>query len=109
MATLAVQSSAQTGTALTFNATAGGGDQFLNDGDVILIVNNGSGGALTVTFDPGGLPGGLTLADVTGTVDNGDIEAFGPFPGGLYNDSSGYVQVSWSTTTSVTAAVLSVK
>lgn len=109
MATLAVQSSAQDGTALTLNSVAGGGDQFLNDGDTIMIVTNGSGGSLTVTLPPGGTPGGLTLSDVTGTVADGATEAFGPFPPSLYNDSSGYVQVTWSATTSVTAAILSVK
>jgi hypothetical protein len=83
-------------------------DTFENDGQTFLDVNNGGGGATTVTFtDVGSIsPVSATtfVPNVAGTVAAGARRRFGPFPTGRFNDpATGRVTVAFSPTTSVTA------
>lgn len=84
------------------------GNTFVNTGVERLIVINGSGGSLTVTV---ALPtssrslGGLVTTK-TYTVGAGKTAILGPFDPGTFNQSTGVVNVDWSTGTSVTAAVV---
>lgn len=110
MATLTVATIAEAGVALSAVAAAGGGDQFINAGDArtFLYVNNGGGSSITVTITAqvasASVPGKglMTKANGGGSVTNGTAKLFGPFPAEMFNDASGYVQVTYSGVTSVT-------
>lgn len=108
MANYVAQSPTLAGLNPTFNAAAGGGDSFDNNGKQLVEFVNGSGGALTVTFD-------APNADNYGIIDNVHDNAisvpaagrriFGPFPTGRFNDANGRVQMTYSGVTSLTFAV----
>lgn len=105
MATLTVQPTPISGDAgLTLASAAGGGDVFTNNGRTFLLVNNGSGSQITVTFTTPQTVQGLAVADAAITVDNGDIGIAGPFDPTVFNNSSNQVAVAYSDATSVTVA-----
>ena len=90
-------------------AAAAGGDHFTNDGRKIFIVDNTSGGALTVTFDsPNADNFGVINAahDIVQSVPAGETHYFGPFNKGRFNDGSGFVQVTYSSETGLNIGVL---
>lgn len=109
MATLSVQNVAVTGLSNpTFSAAAGGGDDFANDGaKTFVYFKNGSGGAITVTFDDTGSasPSGAKAfnADVDVTVPAGGESCIGPFPQSRFGSSVG---MTYSGVTSLTVAAL---
>ena len=120
MATLTVATAAEAGVA-TADASAtsincsSGGDEFVNTGEELVIINNGSGGALTVTFaktsdtdiiDP--VVGKVTKANVATAVGAGKTVAFGPFPIGGFNDANSKVQITYSGVTSLTIDVVKI-
>lgn len=105
MGTYTVQAIVDEGVVPTANAVAAS-DTFINDGNTFLIVDNGSGGSITVTITTTKTVEGLALADQVVTIANGAEKAIGPFPKDVYNDSSGLVTVGYSGTTSVTAKCL---
>lgn len=110
MATLTVHRSSPAGVVFSPASAAGGGDQFPNDGETILHVANGGGAPVTVTITPQNtLPGGLSLANVGGSVTNGTAKTFGPFPAEYFNNSSGRAVVTYSDVTSVTVLPISSK
>lgn len=84
---------------------ASNGNQFANDGRTRLYVKNGSGSPLTVTYNiPStirSLSGAITT--ITKTVAAGKVAVLGPFNPALFNQTTGYVQVSWSAGTTITA------
>lgn len=91
---------------------AAASDSFDNNGDVMLLVRNASGSAVTVTIDAPGAanpyPSGKQFdadVDVSVPATTGE-RLIGPFPPARFNDSSGRVQLSWSATTSVTWAAV---
>ena len=88
-------------------AAVNSSDKFLNDGSTILRVINGSGSSITVTIDAQSL-GGVSFSDPTVTVAAGATKYIGPFRADIFNDSSGYVNVSYSATTTVTAEAIQV-
>jgi len=89
------------------NASADG-NKFTNDGRIILRVFNDNGSAITVTVQTPGMVDGLSIADRTVSVANGDTKYIGPFPPGIYNQSDGMVYVDFSAVTDVTVAALRV-
>lgn len=109
MATLTVQVPGEDG-GITFASAAGGGDVFPNDGKTYVAVTNGSGGSITVTITAQTTStskdgfGPVTKADGGGSVADGATDIFGPFPSGAFNNSSGQVEVEYSSATSVTVA-----
>lgn len=105
MATITAVVASPTGTAYTTTA-ASSNDKFLNTGREVLLVTNGGGGSINVTFTPGGTPGGLALATVVVAVANGASKLIGPFNPAYWNDGSGFVNYAFSGTTSVTEAVI---
>jgi len=107
MGTYTVQSVSRDGVTPTENAVAAS-DEFSNDGHTILIVENGSGGSLTVTITTPGTVDSQAIADRTVTVADGTKKAIGPFTRSVYNDSDGNVTVGYSATSSVTAMALSI-
>lgn len=106
MATLTATTAAVAGTTFTPASAAGGGDKFLNYGNERLYIKNGGGGSITLTITPGGTPGGLTITPVTVTVAAGAEKIVGPFNPQYFNDSSGYVNLTYSGVSSVTVAVI---
>jgi hypothetical protein len=81
------------------------GESCANNGNLFLHVKDTGGGACTVTVTTPGTVDGLAITDLTVVVPptTGD-RMIGPFPTGLYNDSSGNITVGYSTGTGVTAA-----
>lgn len=115
MATFSVESVDEDGLAATYNSAAAGGDQFANDGQVILHIKNTNGSARTVTvtaqntsYNKPGM-GSLTKANASVSVPATTGERFlGPFPTDAFNDSNGNCQISYTAETGVTVAVLKV-
>ena len=112
MAALSIQTIAETGTAVTLASAAGGGDTFANDGNTFVIVTNGSGSSINVTFTvvngtfTSKQTGILTKSDNVVAVGAGATRYIGPFPTGVYNSTSGTVAVSYSSATSVTVGAI---
>lgn len=101
MATLAVQTVTTAGLEATYASAAGGGDQFSNDGTVVLHVKNGSGGDITVTVASQVACSQGSTHNTAIVVTAGEDRFIGPFPE-RYNDASGMVQLTYSGVTSLT-------
>jgi hypothetical protein len=89
-------------------ACAGGGDTFLNTGKEFIEIANGDSTPTTVTiaWGVGGTIDGITPTARTVSVTNATSKRIGPFPPSLYNDANGYVSVTYSKVTSLTAQVV---
>jgi len=87
-----------------------GGDSFPNNGHTVFVVDNGSGGAITVTFDDPNTPNPGNASqfnpDVAVSVPAGERRTIGPFPPFRFNDANGRVKVSYSGVTSLTVMAL---
>lgn len=83
-------------------AAGAGGDTFVNDGVTMLLVKNGSGASINVTFAYGQTVDGQTVPGKVVAVGAGVTTLIGPFPSNLFTDSNGNVAVSYSAVTSVT-------
>jgi hypothetical protein len=121
MATRTPEQSIEAGTQITFHATSSGGDDFANSGKEIILINNASGSAVTVTveahLDTADVSstniedtsyGTLTKANVAKSCATGQITSIGPFKPAGFNDSSGKVNITYSATTSVTIGFVQV-
>lgn len=110
MATLTIQTAAIAGTALTLSAAAGGGDQFANSGNERVLIKNGSGAPITITFDsPTTCSFGANAAaahDLAVVVAAGAETLVGPLATDRFNDANGNVQITYSGVTSLTVAVV---
>jgi hypothetical protein len=105
MATLTVQNVSRSGLRVdnALVAANGGGDQFLPDKDTYLEVNNGSGGAITVTIATPGTVAGLAVADVAVSVPAGQRYRIGPFPAEHFaQPDDGLADITYSGVTSLT-------
>lgn len=102
MATLAVQTATTAGLEATYASAAGGGDQFSNDGTVILHVKNGSGGDITMTIASQVSCSQGSTHNTTCVITAGEERFAGPFPTDRYNDANGMVQLTYSGVTSLT-------
>ena len=78
------------------------GDEFVNDGSIMLHVVNGGAGQTVLTFASVGTIDGLDKADLISTIEAGVVKFIGPFPVGSFNDAAGKVQVAYSVVTSLT-------
>lgn len=110
MANLAYQQAKVAGTALAFAAASAGGDAVPAADDGILLVNNASGAAVTVTVVvPGNTQWGQAQPDIAVPVAAGSIAAIGPLPFDLADRTTdGLVHVTYSATASVTVAAVTV-
>lgn len=108
MATLTPEQVSLTGLDATQNAATGGGDEFLNNGNIILRVENGSGAPITVTVISQATISGLAVADAAVTIPAGEFRFIGPFPPSLFNDANGKAQITYSGVTSLTVEVLDI-
>jgi hypothetical protein len=93
MATLTISTASIAGALLGATAanTGTAGDQFINDGRVILYIKNASGGARVVTIDAQSIQG-YAFTDPTVSLDNAEEKIVGPFNPQYFNDASGYVK-----------------
>lgn len=110
MATLTVQRIVLGGLNPSLAAADVGGDDFANDGSkTFLVVENGGGGAITVTLDDTGSvsPSGAKAfdADVDVSVPAGETRWIGPLPQNRFG-STAAVTYSGVTSVSVGAVVI---
>ena len=96
MATLSILTSAVSDQDLGDVAVAAGGDQVLNDGKIILIFKNSNASDRTITFATGGTVLGLTIENPTLVISQNETKVHGPYPPFPWNDSNGYVQLTYS-------------
>ena len=86
-------------------AAAAGGDQFVNTGSELLVIENGSGAQMTLTVTTTKQIDGEAVADKTVDIPAGERHLIGPFPPAIYNDNDNKVSLAYSSETSVTVAV----
>ncbi len=97
MATLTVKTPTKSAfTDLAPESCAAGGDQVLNDGRTILYFKNTNATTRTVTLATGGTAQGIAIADISVTVAENEERIIGPFPTEIFNDSNGYIQLTYS-------------
>lgn len=109
MALITPQTIGRTGTALTYTAV-NSSDTFVPDsgGTYFVHVKNGSGASINVTLDDAGTtPGGSSPTDPVVAVPAG-ADRFILLPPSYVNPSTGVVTISYSATTTVTAALVRV-
>ncbi len=105
MAQLTVQKVVPAGLGPTYQAAAGGGDTFLNDGQTMLHVKNTSGGAITVTVNSiAACDQGFDHDVVVSVPATTGDRMIGPFPTGRFNDANGLVSITYSGVTNLTVA-----
>lgn len=112
MATLTALTPVETGTTYTTASAAVGGDVVANNGKTILQVTNGSGSSITVTVaavntdlsNP--LQGSVTKSNSITSVGAGATKIIGPFPTGVFNNTSGQIAITYSAVTSITIAAI---
>jgi hypothetical protein len=111
MARLTVQALSTAGLTPAFVAAATIlGDEFLNDGHTFLYIKNSvaATNAVKIASKVAPVPKGLVAIDVTAEVSASGERMGGFFDQGAYNDSSGCVQLSYTTHTGLTLAAISV-
>lgn len=91
-------------------AAAGGGDSFFMTGKEVLVVNNGSGGTITVTLVAGPDNFGVTNSahNLTFAILAGKLCVIGPLSLFRFRDANGNVQITYSGVTTLTVGVLAV-
>ena len=111
MATLTVLAPTKSAfTDLAPASCAAGGDQFLNDGRTICYFKNTNATTRTVTIATSGTVEGIAIADIAVTVAQNEERIIGPFNPAYFNDSSGYIQLTYSgVATLLTVAVIRVQ
>ena len=102
MAVLTVGTISLTGVATNLQAVSST-DEFANDGNTFLDVNNGSGSSINVTFTTPGTVGGVAIENPVIAVAAGARKRIGPFDPSVFNAADGNVDVAFSATTTVTA------
>ncbi len=108
MATLEYAQVGIGGTDPGFAAASGGGDKVAPSSRGAIIVDNASGGSITVTIAwPGNSKYGVANPDPTVSVPAGEQRMIGPFGSDLA-DTDGLVAISYSATTSVTVAAVTI-
>jgi len=108
MATLTVATSVRTGVDMTGASCAGGGDAFANTGQEVLHIINGDASPHTVTIVTQVTRDSQTVTALAVVCAANKTTAIGPFPMGIYNDTNGLVQITYSAVTSMSAKVLKV-
>lgn len=104
---LSVQSIDFTGAVPTFTGANVDGNFFTNDGITAIIVDNADASPMTVTVDSISLCNQGFDHNQDIVIANGTQQVIGFFSKKRFNDTSQFVQLSYSSITSVTVAVLS--
>lgn len=108
MAVLAVQDVTPAGLAPTYVAASAGGDEFSNNGRVVLHVKNGGAAEITVTVISAKTCNQGFQHNITVAVAAGSDKMIGPFAPERFNNDAGRVAVTYSAVTSVTVAALEI-
>jgi hypothetical protein len=110
MAEITIQSLSTAGLDSSYTAASSTGDELINNGNTFLHFKNGAGAPTTVTIasQVAPVPKGTTLVDLSIEVTAGGEKVSGFFSDGAFNDSSGMMQLTYSTHTSLTIAAISV-
>jgi len=103
---LTIQEISLTGITPTYTAANADGNYFSGSGKEFLIVKNGGASAITVTVTSQQECNQGELHHVTVSVDASGEKWIGPFDKDRFNDTDGYVQVSYSDVSNVTVAVV---
>lgn len=112
---LSLQTTARTGTAITYSAATADGHAIDNTSErVVFHVKNGSGSPVTVTIDAIAMTddGTLAVSDRTVSVPGGEERIIGPFPNSFYGQAdvglslTKAVYINTSAQTSVTYAAI---
>ena len=106
MTDLAPQTIIRTGLEPAYTAANVDGHSIPNNGRMFHHVKNGGGSDITVTVDTPGTVDGLAIGNLAVVVTAGEERMIGPFPPGVYNQSTGKIHVTYSAVTSVTVAAL---
>lgn len=97
-----VQNIVVAGLSPTYDAAHVDGNAFLNDGNTILHVKNGSGAGITLTIQTNSIVGGVTVQDHTISIGAGTERIIGLFNTGVFNQSDGKVYIDTSAQASIT-------
>lgn len=90
----------------TLASATGGGDEFVNDGRTILVVDNASGSPIVVTVDSKVLSDYGTDEDNVVSVAAGSRAFIGPFQKDRFNGTGQLASISYDGVTSLTVAAL---
>lgn len=94
---------------LVVASASSGGDYFVNSGRIILYFKNTSGVQRTITIVSNGtLETGLTIGDITFTIEDGEEKITRTFPTRYFNDSNGRVNITYSDETGLEVAAIKV-
>lgn len=106
MTLLATQNISRSGVTPAYTAVAAS-DTFTPDAQSFIHVKNGGGSPdVCAIVVAAGDPPGLTIADVSVSVTNGQERMIGPFPGNYFADpTTGLATVTHSFQTSVTSGI----
>lgn len=96
------------GTAPAYNAASAGGDKVPPGGDVTLHVKNDGTASITCTVVIPGTVAGQDIGDVAVAIPAGGERFIGPLTRSVFAGPDGLVDVTWSATTSVTFAAVTV-
>ena len=82
---------------------ASGGDTFVNDGESVLLINNGSGSSITITVASVQLVDGLSVPDLNIVVPANSVYTCGKFAVATYGNN---VSLTYSSVTSLELALV---
>lgn len=85
---------------------AANGNTFVNNGKRWLLVRNGAGTTMTVTVRNPSTVDGIVVPDKVHTVPANGDRIIGPLPTTVWNQPDSSVYVDYSTSTSITQALL---
>lgn len=113
MATLTIQTINDAGSIPTFSAASETGDQYLNTGKQFLAIKNGGGESaciVTITAQVTSLDltlyGEVTKASTILSIEAGTTGFIGGLYTPIFNDTSGYAQITYNQVESVTIAAI---
>jgi len=107
MATLTLSSpSAATAVDLSAVSAEAGGDKFKNNGRTLFYAKNTNASSRTITLQTAQSLDSIAIADVTITLAQDEEKLIGFLLPRYFNDSDGFVNVSYSAVTGVTVAAI---
>lgn len=108
MATLTVTAAARALNQITAAVAAVDGDEFVNTGKEIIMIDNTGIAVRTVTFATPVTVDGLAVAELALAIPAGEKHLLGPFPIGYYNDANAKVQMTYSSEADLELYLMSV-
>ena len=106
MATLVPKAPARAANAFALVSAEVGGDEFVNDGKCLIVIDNGSGAPITLTAETQQTVDGEEVADKEIVIPDAEQHLLGPWPKPIYNDGDGKVQLTYSGVTSLTIGII---